>query len=47
VKFLSVTSNPMGVVSELPIKLARKCVQVVGSSIVEEDAAERTQVTFF
>ncbi len=45
VKFLSLTSNPMGMVGELPIKLARKCVQVVGSSIIEEDAQDRTQVS--
>ena len=44
VKFLSLTSSPMAVVGELPIKLARKCVQAVGSSILEEDAQDRTQV---
>ena len=44
VKFLSLSCNPMSVVGELPIKLARKCVQALGSSIIDEDAQDRTQV---
>ena len=36
----------MSVVADLPIKLARKCVEAIGSSLVEESAAERTTVDF-
>ena len=39
IKFLSPNSNPMVVTSDLPIKLARKCVEVVGSSIIDDGAA--------
>ena len=39
IKFLSPNSNPMVVTSDLPIKLARKCLEVVGSSIIDDGAA--------
>ena len=39
-------SSPMSVVADLPIKLARKCVEAVGTSLVEENALERTTLDF-
>ena len=46
-KFLSPTSSPMKVTGELPIKLARKCVELVGASVIEEaTAGERFHVEF-
>jgi E3 ubiquitin-protein ligase MYCBP2 len=52
VKFLStpVVGGPMVSAGELPIKLARKCVELAGSSIIEEGAGpgdhDRSQVDF-
>ena len=46
IKFLSLNSNPMSVVADLPIKLARKCVEAFGSSLIEENGGERTQLDF-
>ena len=39
IKFLSPSSNPMVVTGDLPIKLARKCVELIGSSIIDDGAA--------
>ena len=38
IKFLSPHSNPMVVTGDLPIKLARKCVELIGSSVIDEGA---------
>lgn len=45
IKFFSVTS-PMKIVADLPIKLTRKCLEAIGSSLIEENATERTQIEF-
>lgn len=47
IKFLSLNTSPMSVVADLPIKLARKSVEAVGSSLIEENATERTPIDFW
>ena len=50
IKFLSPSTSPMVVTGDLPIKLARKCVELLGSSIIDEGggggAGERYHVEF-
>ena len=53
IKFLSPSTSPMVVTGDLPIKLARKCVELLGSSVIDEGgggggggAGERYHVEF-
>ena len=49
IKFLSPSTSPMVVTGDLPIKLARKCVELLGSSVIDEGggvSGERYHVEF-
>ena len=43
IKFLSPSSNPMVVTGDLPIKLARKCVELIGTSVIDDGAGSNPQ----
>ena len=43
IKFLSPSSSPMVVTGDLPIKLARKCVELIGTSVIDDGAGSNPQ----
>ena len=43
IKFLSPSSSPMMVTGDLPIKLARKCVELIGTSVIDDGAGSNPQ----